>query len=127
MENIKGAAFVPDITEEALQALVKRFTPLFRDEEGVIWKMKIPHLRTSAYTWDPVLTEKVEFEIVAEEQTDHYANFIGYFKPSIAEVMSQIPTDLPEECNAFYTDTDSAVIYSVGNGHAATTVFGVIK
>ncbi len=127
MENIKGAAFVPDISEEALQALVKRFTPLFRDEEGVIWKMKLPHLRNSAYTWDPDLTEKVEFETVAEERTDHYTGYVGFFKPSIAEVLSQLPADLPEECNAFYTDTDSALIYSDGNGQSATTVFGVIK
>ena len=127
MDNIKGAAFVPYITDETLQALIKRFAPLYRDEEGVIWKMKLPHLRNSGYTWDPDLTETVEFETVAEEQTDHYAGYVGFFKPSIAEVLSQIPADIPEECNAFYIDTDSIAIYSEGNGHAATTVFGVIK
>lgn len=121
----KREAFVPEITDERLAELDARFTPLvWRD--GKLFKIERPDLRRTAFTWDPKTTEEVtDFQEVRQTTTDHYCGYHAFFKPSIAEVLAQVPDDLPEEANAYVLQGDISV-YPAGNGQSVTCVFGRI-
>jgi hypothetical protein len=126
MTEDEGVCFVPSINEEELHRRLALFTPLYRDN-GVVHRIKIPDLCVDAFTWDPDLLEAVEFTPVTTIQTHHYCAFYGFFKPSIEEVLAQVPDDIPEGVNAFYIDmTADLGIFREGNGHLATTIFGTI-
>lgn len=122
---IAGKAFVPEITDERLQELMLRFTPLVKRGD-LLHRIEVPDLRNVAYTWDPVLLEPTPFVAMVECKLDHYCGYHALFKPSIAEVLAQLPADLPAECNAFWTDIEQIDIYQECNGQRATTTFGVL-
>lgn len=128
MGEDEGECFVPAINEEELTKRLSLFTPLYRDREtGVVHRIEIPDLRTVAFTWDPALLEAVEFTPVRTIRTHHYCSYYGFFKPSIEEVLAQVPDDIPEGVNAFYIDMETELgIFREANGHLATTIFGTI-
>ena len=54
---IEGKAFVPEITEERLNTLIKKIVPVVR-EDNKLYLIEIPDLRKVAYTWDYKITEE---------------------------------------------------------------------
>jgi hypothetical protein len=81
-----------------------------------------------AFTWDPkpaqVATDLREAFKVA---TFHSCGFPGFFKPSIKEVLAQLPQVIPQNIVAFKTETTSDNISDVltedGCHHKALTTF----
>jgi len=126
---IEGSAFVPEITDGKLCWLVSSIIPVVR-EDNKLYKIEIPDLRETAYTWEPKITkEYLDLQEITRIKTHHYCSYYGFFKPSIAEVLSQIPEKLIEEIDAFeiIQDTNSGndteiKIFKKGNGHLATTI-----
>ena len=126
---IEGKAFVPEISEEKLNNLIEKIVPVVR-EDNKLYQIKIPDLRKTAYTWDFEMTEECNnLKEVIRIKTHHYCGYYGFFKPSIAEVLAQIPEDLIGKVNAFeiISDTDSGTddeikIFKEGNGQLATTI-----
>ena len=131
--SIKGKAFVPEISDERLHELLRRFTPLVL-VDGKLHRIEQVDPRTIAFAWDPVLLDEVVVTTeVSRIRTNHYCAYYGFFKPSIAEVLAQIPPQVEEKANAFYIVTDAddrspdeIAIYENGSGHRATTVFVAI-
>lgn len=125
----KGRFHVPTITDEELERRMARFTPCAA-KNGAVHKIKPVDPRQTAYTWSPELLDEVVFTQSRSVPTDHDCAYYGFFKPSIAEVLAQVPNDLPAEYNAFYTLTDHIdIIDDAGQGltgHRAVTIFGVI-
>lgn len=129
-----GDVSVPDIAEDRLMALLGLLRPLYRDDDGVIREIAVDdiHPRNTAFTWDPKVKGEVEFSPVREIKTDHTCGYHMFFKPSLAEILSQLPDDLdpikhPGVVNAFFIDTRQPLgIYRSGSGHRAVTVFGRI-
>lgn len=117
---------VPEINDAVLDRLMRRFVPLVLCGNRIC-AIEIPDPRQTAFTWDPTFLNEVDFTPVREVKTDHNCAYHGYLKPSIAEVLAQVPDDLPEQCNAFYIDIDSVEVYRSGGGHRVTTIFGVMK
>jgi len=126
---IDGKAFVPEISEEKLSSLIEKIVPVVR-ENNKLYQIKIPDLRNVAYTWDyKVVEECKNLKEIVRIKTHHYCGYYGLFKPSIAEVLSQIPEDFIDKVNAFEiisdvcsgTD-DETKIFKEGNGHLATTI-----
>jgi hypothetical protein len=121
---IMGEPNVPKISNKLLQDRIARLTPI-AVKGGKRFRMSIPDLRNQAFTWDPQLGEEVRFEVLREVHTDHTCGYHGFIKPSIAEVLAQLPDDLPEGVNAFSIDTKRTIgIYETGTGHCLVTEFG---
>lgn len=122
----RRSAFVPEITDEVLAERMARFTPLV-SQEGEARMIELPDPRRTAFTWDPkIVGAPVDFEELRTVETDHYCGYIAFFKPSIAEVLAQVPDDLPADCNAFLIRGD-VECYPEGNGHRARTIFGRVR
>ena len=103
---IEGKAFVPEITEERLNTLIKKIVPVVR-ENNKLYKIEIPDLRKIAYTWDYKITEECNnLKEVMRIKTNHYCGYYGLFKPSIAEVLAQIPENLINKVVAFEIISD---------------------
>lgn len=126
---IEGKAYVPEITEEKLNNLIQKIHPVIRKDDK-LYLIEIPDFRNTAYTWDAQITKEFSnLKEVTRIKTHHYCGYYGFFKPSIAEVLSQIPENLIDKINAFEIigDIDSGTeeevkIFSEGNGHLATTI-----
>ena len=112
-----------EISDDVLQERIARVRPLVLID-GEISMFDIPNLRTTAFTWSPSNEREIpRFEIgvieVARTFTHHECTgYHGLLKPTIAEVLAQLPND--PSINAFYLDTDSMVICDDGEGWIIT-------
>lgn len=126
---IEGKVFVPEISEEKLNRLSKKIVPVIT-QDNKLYQIEIPDLRNTAYTWDYKITaEYIGLKEIKRIKTNHYCGYYGLFKPSISEVLSQIPEDLVNNVCAFeiISDVESGTedeikIFNYGNGHLATTI-----
>ncbi|MBN1326214.1 hypothetical protein JW977_04545 [Candidatus Falkowbacteria bacterium] len=104
-------SWIPEISEEKLNKLCQRIKPvirfsrkgkkLFRSSVGAprYIKQVDPH---DAFLWDPKLGKKVKgLKRLSDIFTYHTFAYASFFKPSIAEVIAQIPEDLLDKVVAF--------------------------
>lgn len=107
------------ITDDVLAERLARFTPLVM-KDGTASRFDLPDLRRTAYTWEPKNLQAVEIiEDIMTSPTHHGCGYYGFFKPSIAEVLAQVPADLPARANAFYLDDSQILIARCGGGQLA--------
>lgn len=124
---------VPEITDARLTELLSRFTPLYRAAaHEPVQRIVTVDPRKFAFTWADRLPDEVEFEFVGHSSTDHLCGYHAFFKPSVAEVLAQLPEEFEPSrgsgVNAFYIDMDEPLgIYSSGSGHRAKTIWGIIR
>lgn len=87
---------IPKISNEKIQEMLNKMAPVVkgeREEESqeLFW-IEIPHAREVSFIWSPVLKGKaVGLKKVSSIQTFHSYGYYSFFKPSLAEVLSQIP------------------------------------
>ena len=117
---------VPEISDERLAELSKRITPVLL-QDGKLVSIKNVHPRKESFTWSENETEECEDLIdLIDISTDHTCSYYGFFKPSIAEVLAQIPEEYLDYVVAFKTKFQA--IYGSGNGHLGlTTLYGSSK
>lgn len=102
--------------------------------EGNLWQIEPVDPDRIAFTWDPVRThEMIDLIEVARIQTEHSYGAPVFFKPSISEVLNQIPEEL-DDITAFQTFIDDRHISLQFNAdsskHVATTILytgGTVK
>lgn len=83
--------WVPVITDENLAELAERIKPVVKKGSALRYIEDVG-LRTVAFTWSPTLTKKAKgLEPICDITTYHSYGAPNMFKPSIAEVISQIP------------------------------------
>lgn len=139
--SVDGTVNVPHIEDNTLDLRVRRFTPLVQSN-GKLWRLTGPvdPVRVAFTMVDKRDLVPVEnFQPIRKVRTQHSCGYYGFFKPSQAEVLAQLPPDLDPEANAFYiitevyatgekaeTDEDDIYLFRDGSGHIATTVFGRI-
>ena len=116
------------ISDELLAERLKRWTPLVHNEDGKFYTIASVDPRNIAFTWEPIITGEVSVNVVAEKTTYHTCGYHGFFKPSISEVLAQIPDNIGEEANGFYidfedNDCDSVIATRDFYGHRAKTFF----
>lgn len=69
---------------------------------GELYYIKDVDLKTIAYIWDPFPTKKASnLENLTDITTYHHFNYCWLFKPSVAEVLAQIPEEYLAETVAF--------------------------
>lgn len=112
------------ISDGQLNSWMEHLTPLIKSG-GQLCRFKLPDLRNSAFTWAPEELEAVTdiegWIEVSRGQTQHSCGHPVFFKPSIAEVVAQIPDD--GRIAGFYLDVDSLVTFSDGSGHLCNVVW----
>lgn len=94
---------IPKITEDHLKALVAKVLPVFRSDGHFkyIDTTAVDH-RTQSFLWDPKTTGYVlKLDPVRTVRTLHTYGYHGFFKPSVAEVLAQMPSDLEDKVVAF--------------------------
>jgi hypothetical protein len=93
--------YIPTITDDELKAMAERIKPVVRSGK-VLFYIKEVDLKNIAYTWSPEITDRAtDLKPLKEITTYHRYGYYGFFKPSIAEVLAQIPTELRETVVAF--------------------------
>lgn len=125
---------IPKISDERLYELYSKIKPVVRytteqrkgqleyekDDCGEPYYIEDVDLRSQAFTWDPAPAKRAGgLEEIAKIETYHTYAYYGFFKPTIAEVLSQIPEQYIDKVTAFETVGDTAEI--CGDYHRAIT------
>lgn len=126
-----GPYEIPTCSDAHLKELVDRIRPMVRKSDGSIWWIKVPKLRTVAFPWDPIYTEPAPKLVeVGRCQTLHTWAYYGFFKPTVAEVLCQLPLTVREVAQGFeVVGPDTADDLNREKGaldagfHVATTIF----
>jgi len=94
---------IPEISREELESRYEKIKPLILKDGGLYYIKRPDSLTSIAYTWDPKPTNKAEcLEPVTTIKTLHTYGYYGMFKPSVGEVLSQIPGHLLDTVCAFH-------------------------
>lgn len=93
---------IPDITDDDLKVRAKHIKPLVL-HKGKLRHIKKPKgLRDIAYTWDIKVKGKATGLMkLATIRTLHTYAYYGFFKPTIAEVLAQIPREYLSDAVGF--------------------------
>lgn len=95
---------IPKIAPKRITELLKQIRPCVRRDDKLHFIQPVDP-RKVAFTWDPKLAgEAPEMPIIGKIRTLHTYGYHGFFKPSIAEVLAQIPEDLLPNVGAFETN-----------------------
>ena len=95
---------IPEIADARLTELLQSIKPLVRVNPTGLHYIEPCDPRKVAFTWDPTPTTPAnDLEPICTIRTLHTYGFYGFFKPSIAEVIAQIPEALLIETVAFET------------------------
>ena len=127
---LKRAIELHDLPDEEIARRAKTIRPVVKFGEKLHY-IKPVDLHTVAYTWDPKKAEKATgLKPLKEITTLHRWSYYGFFKPSIAEVLSQIPEDLVDrvvafqiiECPETAEDLNKNYFELISGFHVATTL-----
>ena len=124
---------IPKISDKKLNELYERIRPVIRyaevkyggkthyekHSEGDLYYIKKVDPRGVAFTWSPEPDEKASGLVeMTDITTYHSYGYHGFFKPSVAEVLAQIPEKYLDDVVAFQTGGASIA----GDYHSATTI-----
>ncbi len=92
---------IPPISRERVIELVERIHPLV-EKHGHLWHIAPVDPWHFAFTWSPTLRHQaLDFVPGICFPTLHAYGAPVFFKPSIAEVLAQIPEDIIDDVDAF--------------------------
>lgn len=97
------------LDDKKLTELNERIIPIIGGEDGKNYtckeKFSLKNIKKTSYTWQSeVFVEKVDMSKlrpIAQVEMLHTYSYHGFFKPSIAEVLSQIPEEYIDKTVAF--------------------------
>ncbi|OVE74468.1 hypothetical protein BVX95_02370 [archaeon D22] len=110
---------IPKISDKKMNELYSRVKPVVRcaevryagqvnyelHDKGDLYFIEEVDPREVAFTWDPKPKERADGLIeLAQINTLHTYGYHGFFKPSVAEVLSQIPQEYLSDVVAFETE-----------------------
>lgn len=102
--------FIPEMDENELVKCYAHISPIVKKEDGksfYLRRLSDKEISNKAYTW---LTDKSDYgdevdytklEEIAVLSMLHTFGYYGFFKPSVAEVIRQIPCELLDQTIAF--------------------------
>lgn len=101
---------IPKISNEVLEERYARIKPLVK-RDGKLYTITKPDLRNQSFIWDPKLEQEVSggLKEVVKVKTLHTYGHYSLFKPSVAEVLAQIPDYLLDKVVAFHIDGPDSV------------------
>lgn len=99
---------IPKITDERLEQLYKFLKPIVTIEEMkyLLREFTLSELRGQSYIWNKSEDKREKVDQAKLEKIDdflclHTWGYYGLFKPSVAEVLSQVPEELAMQGNTF--------------------------
>ena len=102
MRKMKFALKVPEISKARIRQLAERITPVMEFKEKGRCYIKPVDIFKESFTWEPELVSKATgLKAICDITTYHHYGYIGYFKPSVAQVISQIPREHLDKVIAF--------------------------
>jgi len=112
---------IPTISETTVRNLLTNIKPVVH-YNGQFWLIEIPDPFKIAYTWGPKHVAPILLEPIRKIRTLHRFGSPMLFKPSIAEVLAQWPTDLTDG-NLYFTTSLSENAHELVNDgfHVAQT------
>ena len=94
--------FIPLVPEGEIRALARRIKPVVEFQGKILHYIKPVDIFADAYTWEPKAAKKATGLVpLCEIKTYHAFGNRKFFKPSVAEVLAQIPARLHREVVAF--------------------------
>lgn len=134
-------SWIPAIADDVLEEMAQRMMPVMH-KDGAFWQVALPvpkagqtlahTLRTTAHLWEPRLLPLVPgLRELSRVRTYHTFGYHGFFKPSIDEVLAQVPRYLLATVQAFEVvegpqtadDLNCEKTATQAGYHVATTVF----
>ncbi len=95
-------SWIPSISDERLRELFEKIKPVVDFGKKGLRYIKQEDLRNIAYTWDPKPAKKAKnLYNLCDITTYHSYGHYVLFKPSIAEVLAQIPKEHLDKVIAF--------------------------
>lgn len=89
--------------KEELKILSGKINPVIK-KDGYLYYIEPVDLQRMSFLWSPVFTEKaLNIKVFCRIITYHSFSFHGFFKPTISEVLSQIPDEHIKNTVAFET------------------------
>ncbi len=112
VEETAKKVWIPEVSKERIVELGERIKPvvrftrswrgLSRSAEGHLRYIKSHDLFNIAYTWAPKAAKATRgLKKLCDITTNHGFGYQGLFKPSIAEVLAQIPAEYLDKVVAF--------------------------
>ena len=100
--RVKKKIWIPEVPEERIQELAERIKPVVYFARKGRCYIKPVDLFDIAYTWEPKSADKATcLNPLCDITTYHTYGYYGMFKPSIAEVLAQIPAEHLDKVAAF--------------------------
>ncbi len=94
--------WIPEIPEKRIRELAERIKPVVEFQGRGPCYIKPVDLFEVAYTWDPSPARSARgLKALCDITTYHTYGYYGFFKPSIAEVLAQIPKEHLDKVVAF--------------------------
>lgn len=87
---------IPEITDERIAELLTTIAPVIVGTDGVPYTFDRVDLRGMSFIWNPTGLTPLPFAVVKSGtiRTLHTFGHPALFKPSIAEVLAQLPADV---------------------------------
>lgn len=108
-EYTHNKIILPYLTDEELLAIYRRIKliVLFKEIYYYLKRYNVSMMRNQSYLWnlDKDIRGQVDMtgaETIVEFPCYHTYGYVGFFKPSIAEVLQQFPDDVLNDANVFY-------------------------
>ncbi len=132
-EAVKAFEAVADLVgdEDVTQKLLSKMVPVV-ERDGKLFYIEPCDPFCIAFTWDPRLKDGADDLVPLRTiKTLHRYAYYGFFKPNIAEVLSQIPEDIVGSVCAFRTEgpgriddlNDELIAFDAGFHVAETTLY----
>ena len=94
--------WIPKVPKDRIKELAERIKPVVQFAHKGKRYIKPVDLFGIAYTWDPKAASKAkDLKPLCDITTYHTYGYYGFFKPSIAEVLAQIPAEHLDKVVAF--------------------------
>lgn len=119
---------IPEISNEDLTALYAKIKPVKQkvvEDKAVLHHLQPLELRRQSFLFDPAWGEPVQAPLYehARIETYHTTGYGALFKPSVAEVLAQVPAHLRKEVDFFESlDEDTVAVYAEHDGHRTVTI-----
>ena len=93
--------WIPKVSKEEIEKRSERIKPVVKFDSNLSF-IKPVDLFGIAYTWDPEPAGRAKgLKPLCDITTYHTYGYYGFFKPSIAEVLAQIPKEYLDKVVAF--------------------------
>jgi hypothetical protein len=123
---------IPEISDSVLRELAEEMKPL-RRKEGELFYVEAHNLRDTAFTWVDCADKAEGLEEVGRIPTLHVWGHYSLFKPSVGEVLAQLPVEYlgkgivafetrgPETAREFTRTAETKAAFDAGF-HTAETI-----